>query len=104
MQNARPCGSGFHHPAVEVRRRRALGGEAKRVALVAITLMSLALPSRMVAEERERIPSGCRELADRAGLPLTLTHAEAVRAIAYLSLMSGRDPAVVRCRAAMLRR
>ena len=66
--------------------------------------MSLALPSRMVAEERERIPSGCRGLADRAGLPLTLTHAEAVRAIAYLSLMSGRDPAVVRCRAAMLRR
>ena len=66
--------------------------------------MTLVLPSRVVAEERERIPNDCRELADRAGLPLALTHAEAVRAIAYLSLMSGRDPAVVRCRAAMLRR
>lgn len=94
----------MHRPAGEVHRRRTLGAEAKRIALVAITLMSLVLPSRVGAEERERIPSGCRELADRAGLPLTLTHAEAVRAIAYLSLMSGRDPAVVRCRAAMLRR
>lgn len=104
MQNVRPCGDGWLPPAVRDRRRRALGANAKRVALAAITLMSLALPSRVGAEERERIPSGCRELADRAGLPLTLTHAEAVRAIAYLSLMSGRDPAVVRCRAAMLRR
>jgi len=66
--------------------------------------MNFALPARVGAEERERIPSECRELADRAGLPLTLTHAEAVRAIAYLSLMSGRDPAVKRCRAAMLGR
>jgi hypothetical protein len=55
-------------------------------------------------EVRERIPDGCRELANRAGLPLTLTHAEALRAIAYLSIMSSADPAVVRCRAAMLRR
>ncbi len=62
--------------------------------------MLVALPSR-AEERRERIPNGCRELADRAGLPLALTHAEAVRAIAYLSLMSSRDPAVLRCRAAM---
>lgn len=103
MQNIRPCGSGSLPPAVKAR-RAACGAEAKRVALVAIALVCLALSFRAAAEERERIPGGCRELADRAGLPLTLTHAEAVRAIAYLSLMSGRDPAVVRCRAAMLRR
>jgi hypothetical protein len=53
---------------------------------------------------RERIPDECRELANRAGLPLTLTHAEASRAIAYLSIMSSQDPAVVRCRLAVLRR
>jgi hypothetical protein len=67
-------------------------------------LVLLALPLRAEEEQRERIPGGCRELSDRAGLPLTLTHAEAARAIAYLSLMSGRDPAVLRCRAAILRR
>ena len=59
--------------------------------------MLLDLPSR-AEEQRERIPDGCRELANRAGLPLTLTHSEAVRAIAYLSIMSSGDPAVVRCR------
>jgi len=63
----------------------------------------LVLPSG-AEEVRERIPDGCRELANRAGLPLTLTHAEALRAIAYLSIMSSSDPAVVRCRAAMLGR
>jgi hypothetical protein len=45
-----------------------------------------------------------RELADLVAPPLTLTHAEATRAIAYLSLMSSRDPAVLRCRASKLRR
>ena len=72
-------------------------------ALAAIALALLTLPSG-AEEKRERIPDGCRELANRAGLPLTLTHAEASRAIAYLSIMNGRDPAVVRCRLAMLRR
>ena len=72
-------------------------------ALAAIALVLLALPSG-AEEKRERIPDGCRELANRAGLPLTLTHAEASRAIAYLSIMSSRDSAVVRCRLAMLRR
>ena len=71
--------------------------------LAAMALVLLTLPSGAV-EQRERIPDGCRELADRAGLPLTLTHAEALRAIAYLSIMNNRDPAVVRCRLAMLRR
>ena len=71
--------------------------------VAAIALVLFSLPSGAV-EQRERIPDGCRELANRAGLPLTLTHSEAVRAIAYLRLMSSRDPAVVRCRAAMLRR
>jgi len=69
-------------------------------ALAAIVLMLLSRPS-IAAEQRERIPAACRELANRAGLPLTLTHSEAVRAIAYLRLMSAKDPAVLRCRRAM---
>ena len=72
-------------------------------ALAAIILVLLSLPSG-AAERRERIPDGCRELATRAGLPLSLTHFEAVRAIADLRLMSARDPAVIRCRLAMSRR
>ncbi len=71
--------------------------------LAALAVVLLTLPSR-AAKQCERIPDGCRELANRAGLPLVLTHAEATRAIAYLGLLSGRDPAVVRCRQAMLRR
>lgn len=70
-----------------------------RAVLAAIALVLLALPSQ--AEERVRIPDGCRELADRAGLPLTLTHAEATRAIAYVRVMLGRDAAVTRCRLAL---
>jgi len=65
-----------------------------------IALVLLALPSR-AEEQRVRIPDGCRELADRAGLPLTLTPAEAKRAIAYLRVMISRDPAVARCRLAL---
>ena len=72
-------------------------------AVAATALLLLTLPSA-AQEQRERIPDGCRELANRAGLPLELTHAEAVRAIAYLGLMNGRDPAVMRCRQAMPRR
>lgn len=68
-----------------------------------VALVLLSLPSG-AAEQRQRIPDGCRELATRAGLPLSLTHSEAVRAIAYLRLMSARDPAVIRCRLAMSRR
>jgi len=68
-----------------------------------IALVLLAVPSRG-EEQRERIPDACRELADRAGLPLALTRAEAARAIAYLRLMNSRDPAVRRCQQAMLRR
>ncbi len=79
------------------------GTRAKRYALAAIALVLLTLPVRAAQEERERIPAECRELADRIGLPLTLTHAEAARAIAYVRLMNGQDPAVLRCRAAILR-
>jgi hypothetical protein len=68
--------------------------------LVAIALVLLAPPSR-AEEERVRIPDGCRELADRAGLPLTLTHADATRAIAYIRVMLGQDAAVARCRPAL---
>jgi hypothetical protein len=68
--------------------------------LAAIALLLFALPSR-AEDERVRIPDGCRELADRAGLPLTLTHAEATRAIAYIRVMLGQDAAVARCRQAL---
>jgi len=68
--------------------------------LVAIVLVLLALPSR-ADEARVRIPDGCRELADRAGLPLTLTHAEATRAIAYIRVMLSQDASVARCRLAL---
>jgi hypothetical protein len=68
--------------------------------LAAIALVLLALPSQ-AQEERVRIPDGCRELADRAGLPLTLTHAEAARAIAYIRVMLSQDAAVARCRLAL---
>lgn len=68
--------------------------------LAAIALVLLALPSR-AEEERVRIPDGCRELADRAGLPRTLTQAEATRAIAYIRIMRSQDAAVARCRLAL---
>jgi hypothetical protein len=68
--------------------------------LAATALLLLALPS-LAEEERVRIPDGCRELADRAGLPLTLTHAEATRAIAYIRVMLSQDAAVARCRLAL---
>ena len=65
--------------------------------LAAIALMLLALPSR--ADDRVPVPAACRALAERAGIPLTLTHAEAARAIAYIRVMVSDDPAVARCRA-----
>jgi hypothetical protein len=68
--------------------------------LAVIALVLLALPSR-ADEQRVPIPGACRELADRAGLPLTLTHAEAARAIAYIRVMISQDPAVARCRLAL---
>jgi hypothetical protein len=71
-------------------------------ALAVIVLLLFAPPSRAEGE-RVRIPGACRELADRVGLPLTLTPSEAARAIAYVNLMSSRDPAVQRCRQAMPR-
>ena len=65
-----------------------------------MALVLLAVPSR-AEEQRVRIPDGCRELANRAGLPLMLTQAEAARAIAYLRVMISQDPAVARCRLAL---
>jgi len=47
------------------------------------------------------VPAACRALAERAGIPLTLTHAEAARAIAYIRVMVSDDPAVARCRLAL---
>ncbi len=67
--------------------------------LAVIALMLLASPSR--AEDRVPVPAACRALAERAGLPLMLTHAEAARAVAYIRVMISRDPAVARCRVAL---
>jgi hypothetical protein len=61
--------------------------------------MLLASPSR--AEDRVPVPAACKALAKRAGLPLTLTHAEAARAVAYIRVMISQDPAVARCRVAL---
>jgi hypothetical protein len=116
MQNVRPCGSDWYHPVIENRHRRGArhavqrrahrlrGREARAIAraLAVIALVLFALPSRVEAQ-RVRIPDACRELANRAGLPLTLTPSEATRAVAYLRLMSSRDSAVQRCRQAMSR-
>ncbi len=67
--------------------------------LAVIALVLLASPSR--AEDRVSVPGACRALAERAGLPLTLTHAEAARAVAYIRVMISADPAVARCRLAL---
>lgn len=72
-------------------------------AFAVIALFLIVLPSH-AEDQRVRIPGACRELANRAGLPLTLTPSEAARALAYLRLMSSRDAAVLRCRAAMIGR
>ena len=103
MQNVWLRGNDWHRPVTEAPRPRGQLARAATFALTATVLALLARPSG-AEEVREHIPDGCRELANRAGLPLTLTHAEALRAIAYLSIMSSSDPAVARCRAAMLRR
>ncbi len=68
--------------------------------LAAIALVLLALPSR-ADEQRVAIPGACKALAERAGLPLTLTHAEAARAVAYIRVMISQDPQVARCRTAL---
>ena len=103
MQNVQSCGNDWRRPAARTRRVRGRGTRAKTFALAAIALALLVQPVRAAQGQRERIPAECRELADRVGLPLTLTHAEAARAIAYVRLMNGQDPAVLRCRAAILR-
>ena len=69
------------------------------IAVIALTL--LTLPSH--SGERVPIPNACREVADRGGLPQTLTPSQAKRAIAYLAIMSSQDPAVTRCRRALPR-
>ena len=70
------------------------------VLLAVIALLLIALPAR-AEEARISIPAACRELANRAGLPLTLSPSEAARAIAYIRVMISEDPAVARCRLAL---
>ena len=67
------------------------------LAMIALILLAPA----SYGEERVRIPGACRELADRYGIPLTLTVAQAKRAISYINIISSQDPAVVRCRLAL---
>jgi hypothetical protein len=69
--------------------------------MAVLALMLLTPPAH--GEGRMRIPNACREVADRGGLPLTLTPSQAKRAIAYLRIMSSQDPAVTRCRRALPR-
>ena len=70
-----------------------------RAVLAVIAAMLLAPAAR--ADERVPIPTACRELANRAGLPLTLSRDEAARAVAYIRVMISADPAVARCRLAL---
>ncbi|MGO9173632.1 MAG: hypothetical protein ACLP7P_16955 [Rhodomicrobium sp.] len=90
--------------AVRRRAHRLRSREARAMthALAMIALVLFTPPSRAEAQ-RVNIPEACRELANRAGLPLTLTPSEAARAVAYLRLMSSGDPAVQRCRQAVSR-
>lgn len=67
--------------------------------LAVIALILLASPLR--AEDRVPVPAACRALAERAGIPLMLTHAEAARAVAYIRIVVSQDPAVARCRQAL---
>jgi hypothetical protein len=69
--------------------------------VLAVIALMLLMPA--YGEERVRIPNACREVADRAGLPLTLTLSQAKRAIAYLRIMNSQDPAVARCLLALPR-
>jgi hypothetical protein len=73
------------------------------IAILAVMITGMVNMSVARADEvkAKSIPIGCKELADRAGLPLTLTPAQAKRAIAYVCAMSTRDPAVARCRVAL---
>ncbi len=68
--------------------------------LAGLALMLLVLPAR-AEEQRIRIPAACRELANRVGLPLTLSPSDAARAIAYIRTTSIQDPAIARCRLAL---
>ena len=60
----------------------------------AVVVLVLLAPPSQAEVQGVRIPAACRELADRAGLPLTLTPTEAARAVAYLRLMTSQDSAV----------
>ena len=68
--------------------------------LAIMALIVLVLPC-YGGERKIRIPRACRELAERSGVPLWLTLAQAKRAIAYVNVMNSRDPAVVLCRLAL---
>ena len=67
------------------------------IAMTALILFTL--PAFGV--ERVRIPAACRELAERTGVPMWLTLAQAKRAIAYVNVMNGQDAVVARCQRAL---
>ncbi len=75
----------------------ALGMPAVLAAVIALLLLA----SSLRAEDRVTVPAACRALAMRAGIPLTLTHDEAERAVAYIRTVVSQDPAVARCRLAL---
>ena len=104
MQNVQSCGNARHHPVNNACSVRRWAAQARTLALAAAALALLVMPVHAAGEKRERIPAGCRELADRVGLPMTLTKAQAIRAIAYVRQMDSHDPAVRRCLVAIRRR
>ena len=91
-----PYGAKFGKQAIRGMSGNKLGTPA---VVAAIVLLLVASPLR--AEDRVPVPAACRALAVRAGIPLTLTHAEAARSVAYIRAVASQDPMVARCRRAL---
>lgn len=58
----------------------------------------------LVAEPREPIPAACMELAQRFGLPSTLSPSEAARAIRKLNSLPADFPGAQSCKSAIAKR
>lgn len=78
------------------------------IALAAITLLTPAAASAATAAEKVTypisIPQECVQLAQREGQPLVIeSRVQALRARYKLARLSGKDPLVIQCRAAVAR-
>ena len=79
-----------------------------QTALAALTLLNPVAASAATAAEAVTypisIPQECVELAQREGQPLVIeSRVQAVRARYKLARLSGKDPLVIQCRAAVER-